>query len=54
VAALDRSVETSVTLRTRRPPNVAVITDADSVTARRRAELGTVLDGLWPEVRAGR
>ena len=54
VAALDRSVETSVTLRARRPPNVAVITDADSVTARRRAELGTVLDGLWPEVRAGR
>lgn len=54
VAALDRSVDTSVTLRARRPPNVAVITDADSVTARRRAELGAVLDSLWREVRAGR
>jgi hypothetical protein len=54
VAALDRSVDTSVALRARRPPNVAVITDADSVTARRRAELGAVLDALWPGVRAGR
>ena len=52
-ASLSQAIDTSLQLRVQQPPNRAMITDADSVTARRRAELGAVLGALWPSVRSG-
>ena len=52
-ASLSLAIDTSLQLRLQQPPNRAMITDADSVTARRRAELGAVLGSLWPSVRSG-
>ena len=51
-ATLARAIDVSLERRAQQPLNSAMIADAGALSARRRDELGAVLDALWPLVRS--